>query len=107
MTLQPPITDYSALVGLRIRLQRTVDRPCALCGVNSVTIGQGAGPHVAGLLCSGCSNHRGWLPRSIADFLAESIGKFGRLAAPITVRTIPKTDREAGALAIGNSMRQT
>jgi hypothetical protein len=62
-----------------------------------VTNGLGAGPHAASLLCNGCANHRGWLPKTIANFLAESISKFGRPAAPITINTIPKTDPEARA----------
>ena len=70
--------DATLIVGLRIRLGRTIDTPCAACGHSIVVIGQGAGPHAAGLLCVGCDRHRGWLPRGVTEFLrrrwADSAG---------------------------------
>ena len=34
--------DATAIVGLRIRLRRTIDTPCAACGHSIVVISQGA-----------------------------------------------------------------
>jgi len=56
-----PADTATDLIGLRIRLNRTVDVPCGACG--SVVVGQGAGPH-----CASCDHHRGWLPKPITEF---------------------------------------
>ena len=53
--------DVTPLVGLRIRLERTIDVPCGVCGHMVVVIGQGAGPHVASLHCAARERHRGWV----------------------------------------------
>jgi hypothetical protein len=92
--------DSTALVGLRIQLRRTIDRPCVMCGESVVVIGFGAGPHVASLHCAGCARHRGWLPRLIADFLIEMIAKFGWPPATIAIRNASTAGM--GAPAIGN-----
>ena len=74
------------LVGLRVRLERTIDVPCAACGETVVVIGQGAGPHVASLHCASCDRHRGWLPETVASFLRETISRFGRPTRTLTIR---------------------
>jgi hypothetical protein len=74
------------LIGLPIRLERTIDGPCAVCGETAVIIGAGTGPHVAALRCRRCDRHRGWLPKTVADFLIALIARFGRPAEPITIR---------------------
>ena len=75
--------DATPIVGLRIRLRRTIDAPCATCGDSTVAIGEGVGPHAAGLHCVGCHRHRGWLPRPIAEFLVEIVARFGQPHEPI------------------------
>jgi hypothetical protein len=78
--------DATPLVGLRIRLRRTIDVPCGECGETVVVIGQGAGPHVAALRCAACARHRGWLPIAIAEFLLTAISRFGRPREAITIQ---------------------
>jgi hypothetical protein len=80
------MTDQNTLIGLPIKLQRTIDGSCALCGETAVIIGAGAGPHVASLRCACCDRHRGWLPKTVADFLTDLVLRFGRPAEPITIR---------------------
>ena len=78
--------DATPIVGLRIRLRRTIDTPCAACGHPIVVISQGAGPHAAGLHCVGCDRHRGWLPRAVTEFLLTTVARFGRPREGITIR---------------------
>jgi hypothetical protein len=75
------------LVGLHIKLSRTIEVPCGECGETAVMIGPGVGPHVASLRCTCCDRHRGWLPKPAANFLDASVILFGRPVAPITIRT--------------------
>jgi hypothetical protein len=75
------------LIGLPIKLERTIDGPCAVCGETAVIIGPGTGPHVAALRCICCDRHRGWLPKAVADFLMATIAQFGLPAEAITIRT--------------------
>ncbi len=81
------MTDAAALIGLHIRLDRTIDVPCGVCGETVVVIGQGRGPHVASLGCASCDRHRGWLPKAVADFLMATIAQFGLPSEAITIRT--------------------
>jgi hypothetical protein len=78
--------DATPLIGLRIRLERTIDVPCGVCGHTFVVIGKCAGPHVASLHCAGCDRHRGWLPKAIADFLVGTIRRFGWPSEAIIIR---------------------
>jgi hypothetical protein len=80
-----PTSDATALVGLRIALERTIDVPCGECGQTSVVIGAGTGPHVASLHCASCNRHRGWLPKAAVNFLATTVTLFGKPAEPITI----------------------
>ena len=80
------MTDQTTLIGLPIKLQRTIDGPCAVCGETAVIIGAGAGPHVASLRCACCDRRRGWLPKTVADFLTNLVVRFGRPTDPITIR---------------------
>jgi hypothetical protein len=68
---QAVLTDAPLLAGLRIQLERTKDVPCGVCGQTVVVVGKAAGPHVASLHCASCDRHRGWLPKTIADFLGQ------------------------------------
>ena len=74
------------LIGLQIKLARTIDVPCAECGETAVTICSGADPHMAALRCVCCQRYRGNLPKAVAEFLVTAIDKFGRPTAPITIR---------------------
>ena len=78
--------DAPVLAGLRIQLERTKDVPCGVCGQTVVVVGKAAAPHVASLHCATCDRHRGWLPKTIADFLMETISQFGWPPEPITIR---------------------
>ena len=80
------MTDAPVLAGLRIQLERTKDVPCGVCGQTVVVVGKAAGPHVASLHCATCDRHRGWLPKTIADFLVETISRFGWPTEAITIR---------------------
>jgi hypothetical protein len=80
------MVDVTPLVGLRIRLTRTIDAPCAVCGESVVVVGHGAGPHVAALHCMACSRHRGWLPKAIAEFLLAAVSQFGWPPEAILIR---------------------
>jgi hypothetical protein len=74
------------LIGLQIKLARTIDVPCAECGETTVAICSGADPHMASLRCVCCQRFRGDLPKAIAEFLVTAIDMFGRPTVPITVR---------------------
>ena len=82
-----PMIDATALVGLRISLDRMIDVCCGAFGQTIVVIGNDAGPHVASLDCATCNRHRGWLPKAIADFLVPTIMRFGRPSEAITIRS--------------------
>jgi hypothetical protein len=77
----------TGVVGLQIKLERTIKVPCAECGETVLVIGPGAGPHIASLRCAVCDRHRGWLPKAAANFLEASVTLFGRPTEPITVRS--------------------
>ena len=79
------MSDATALVGLRIALERTIDVPCGKCGQTTVVVGLGLEPHVAGLHCASCDRHRGWLPKAAVNFLATTVTLFGKPAGPITI----------------------
>jgi hypothetical protein len=78
--------DAPLLTGLRIRLERTIDVPCGMCGQTIVVIENGDDAHVASLRCASCNRRRGWLPKAIADFLVATISLFGRPPEAITIR---------------------
>ena len=85
------MTDAMPLAGLRVRLERTIDVPCVTCGGTVVVIGEGAGPHAASLRCAGCDRHRGWLPRTITNFLSETARLFGVPDEPFLIRDASQT----------------
>lgn len=73
------------LVGLRVKLDRPVDRerPCCL---NVCTIGAARGPHAGELICAGCGRHRGWLSNATAQWIEHVATRFGAPTTPIVVR---------------------
>jgi hypothetical protein len=77
--------DEGNLVGLKVQLDRPIDRERPCC--NSIcTIGAGKAQHAGELLCSGCGRHRGWLSKETAKWIAAVVSKFGAPTAPIIVR---------------------
>ena len=85
------VTDAMPLIGLRMRFERAVDKPCATCGGTVVVIGEGADPHAAGLRCAVCDRHRGSLPGAITSFLAKTVRLFGVPDDPFFVRDASQT----------------
>jgi hypothetical protein len=73
------------LVGLKIRLDRPVDREHPCCR-NVCTIGAGRGPHPGELICTDCGQHRGWLSKSTAQWISTVVARFGTPTTPIVVR---------------------
>jgi hypothetical protein len=69
------------LVGLAVRLPDV-----CRCGSDVAKIGPPVGPHLAGLRCTRCDRHCGWLPRTAHQFLTEVVNKFGRPTEPIAIR---------------------
>ena len=88
------------LIGLQIKLARTIDVPCAECGETTVAIVSSAGPPVAALRCICCERYRGNLPKAVAGFLVTAIDKFGRPTAPITIRDSLLAAPVSGAVAV-------
>ena len=72
-------------VGLRLKLDRTVDR-LQPCHDNIATVVHGRAHHAAGLRCSKCGRHRGWLPHQGFQFLTDLAQWFGASAEPIILR---------------------
>ena len=72
-------------VGLRVKLDRTIDR-LRPCHDNIATVDHGRAHHCAGLRCCQCGRHRGWLPREGFQFLADLTQRFGASAEPIILR---------------------
>src|SRR5258708_2651574 len=73
------------LVGLKIKLDRPVDREQPCCR-NVCVIGAGKGPHAGELRCADCGQHRGWLSQSTAQWIEHVATKFGAPTTPIIVR---------------------
>jgi hypothetical protein len=73
------------LLGLRVRLDRPVDRERPCCR-NVCTIGAARGPHAGELRCADCGQHRGWLSKSTAQWIEHVTSRFGAPTTPIVVR---------------------
>jgi hypothetical protein len=73
------------LIGLRVKLDRPVDReqPCCL---NICMIAAARGPHAGELICASCGQHRGWLSKPTAQWIANVVTRFGAPTTPIVVR---------------------
>jgi hypothetical protein len=72
-------------IGLRLKLDRTVDRLRPCCS-NIATVDHGRAHHAAGLRCTQCGRVRGWLPRQGFEFLTNLAQQFGAPAEPIILR---------------------
>ena len=82
------------LIGLRVRLDRPVDRERPCCR-NICTISAARGPHAGELICSGCGQHRGWLSQSTAQWIETVVTRFGAPTTPIVVRKSHTYEEEA------------
>ena len=87
------------IVGLQIKLERTIDVPCTDCGETVVIVGLGTDPQVAALRCICCDRQRGWLPKVITNFLARSVTLFGRPMEPILIHNSHFAASSTGAVA--------
>ena len=72
-------------IGLRLKLDRTIDR-VRPCHSNIATVGHGQAQHCASLRCVQCGRHRGWLPREGFQFLSNLTQRYGAPAEPIVLR---------------------
>jgi hypothetical protein len=72
-------------IGLRLKLDRTVDR-LRPCHGNIATVDHGRGVHAAGLRCCQCGQFRGWLPREGFQFLTDLTQRYGASTEPIILR---------------------
>ena len=77
------------LVGLRVRLDRPVDRDRPCCR-NFCTIGPAEGSHAGELVCADCGQHRGWISNATANWIKNVIARFGAPITPIMVRRSPE-----------------
>jgi hypothetical protein len=73
------------LVGLKVKLDRIVDRERPCCR-NICVIGPGKGPHAGSFHCADCGGHRGWLSQSTARWIQHVVTRFGAPTTPIIVR---------------------
>lgn len=71
----------STLHGLKIRLERSKDIPCGVCGTTTAAIGQDND-----LRCAACGRRRGRLPATISNFLTAAISEFGRPSTAIIIK---------------------
>jgi hypothetical protein len=79
------MTDVSLILGMKVRLDRRVDRELG-CHDNVAIIREGRGPHYAQLLCVECHRHRGWLPHVVAAFLTKTVRSLGVPNGPFLIR---------------------
>jgi hypothetical protein len=79
-------------IGLRLKLDRTVDRLRPCCS-NIATVDHGRAHHAAGLRCTQCGRFRGWLPRQGFQFLTDLTRRYGASTEPIVLRDQQIGDR--------------
>src|SRR5258707_994546 len=79
------ISGDPTLIGLKVKLDRPVDRERPCCN-NVCTIGAGKGPHAGELRCADCGQHRGWLSKNTAQWIEHVVTRFGASTTPIVVR---------------------
>ena len=86
--------DEGNLVGLKVKLDRPVDRERPCCR-NVCIIGAGKEPHAGELRCADCGQHRGWLSKTTAQWIEHVVSRFGAPATPIVVRKAHTFEDEA------------
>jgi hypothetical protein len=72
----PKQTPALPLIGLKVRLDRPVDRERPCCN-NVCVIGAGKGPHAGELHCANCGQHRGCLSKTTAQWIEHVATRFG------------------------------
>jgi hypothetical protein len=82
-------------VGLKIKLDRPVDREQPCCRNICTIISTGKGPHVGELHCVDCGQHRGWLSKPTAQWIEHVVTRFGAPTTPIIVRKAHTFEEEA------------
>jgi hypothetical protein len=90
----PKQTPASPLLGLKVRLDRPVDRERPCCR-NVCVIGAARGSHAGELVCTGCGQHRGWLSKPTAQWIEHVVTRFGAPTTPIVVRKAHTFEEEA------------
>ena len=85
---------HLTLIGLKVKLDRPADRERPCCN-NICTIGPARGPHAGELTCADCGQHRGWLSKGTAKWIAAVVAKFGAPNGPIIVRKAHTFEEEA------------
>ena len=80
-----PPTDAGNPTGLKVKLDRPVDRERPCCR-NVCIISAGKGPHAGELHCADCGQHRGWLSKPTAAWIEHVVTRFGAPTTPIIVR---------------------
>ena len=86
--------DDSSLVGLKLKLDRPVDRERPCCR-NLCIISPGKAAHAGALNCADCGQHRGWLNKSTAQWIEHVVARFGAPSTPIVVRKSHTCEQEA------------
>ena len=89
------------LVGLRVKMDRPVDRDRPCCR-NICSLAPDKGPHAVERVCIDCGQHRGWLSQSTAHWIGHAISRFGAPTTPIAVRKAHTFQEEAPAQKNGS-----
>jgi hypothetical protein len=87
-------TGESPLIGLKVKLDRAVDREQPCCR-NVCIIAAGKGQHAGALNCADCGQHRGWVSKSTAQWIEHVMTRFGAPTTPIVVRKTRTYEEEA------------
>ena len=83
-----------SVVGLKVKLDRPIDRDRPCCR-NICNIGTGKGQHAGALNCADCGQHRGWVSKSTAQWIETVATRFGVPTTPIVVRKAHRFEEEA------------
>lgn len=69
--------NLARLLGQRVALvgREGPFRVCPTCRSCEGRIEKGSGPHVASLVCTGCTSHISWLSRAHVDAFAARAGR--------------------------------
>jgi hypothetical protein len=80
-----PTSAVGSLIGLQVQLDRPTDRAKPCCR-NICVIRAGKGPHAGALHCATCDRFRGWLSQTSAQWIENTIARFGVPITPLVVR---------------------
>jgi hypothetical protein len=87
MSFEPDLfaNDTGPIVGLRVKLDRPIDRDQPCCR-NLCVIEPGRPPYAGALVCIDCGKRRGWLSQTTAHWIASVAVRFGAPRDLIVVR---------------------